>query len=217
METALQLASADWQVIATARPTSFAEMANATSFANSPWIQCLPLDVTDPDSIEAALETLKKHTSRLDLLINNAGIFLDHDESILGVDTAKILDTFTTNTLGPIQLTQALVPLLEAAPDALVMNLSSAAGCLTEMKDWSPAYSISKTALNAATRQLAAALLPKGISVCAVSPGWVRTDMGGPKAPRSIHEGAQSLLALLTKPPKELAGRFLREGQDHPW
>ena len=79
METALQLASADWQVIATARPTSFAEMANATSFANSPWIQCLPLDVTDPDSIEAALETLREHTSRLDLLINNAGIFLDYD------------------------------------------------------------------------------------------------------------------------------------------
>lgn len=213
----LQLAAAGWHVIATARSSSVSQLSADEAIASHPHIHCLALDTSNPDSIAAAVENLQAKIPSLHLLINNAGIFLDHEESILTVDETKILDSFTTNTLGPIRLTRALVPLLQAAPEALVINLSSAAGSLTEMKDWSPAYSISKTALNAATRQLAAALAPQGITVCAVSPGWVRTDMGGPKAPRSAEQAAESILQLLSKPRAELTGRFLRDAQDHPW
>ncbi len=216
-QAALQLATLGWHVLATTRPRSYSQLEQDEQLSQHANIQTLPLDITDTHSIEEAICTIQQHTASLDLLINNAGIFIDHGESILTVDDSAFLETFTTNTLGPIRLTRALVPLLASSPKALVINLSSAAGSLTEMKDWSPAYSLSKTALNAATRQLAAALEPKGITVCAVSPGWVQTDMGGPNATRTVEQAVDSLLQLLDLPREQLTARFLRDAEDHPW
>ena len=185
--------------------------------ALNPHTEFLTLDITQIDSIENVVTQLHQSERKLDLLINNAGILIDQNESILTVDPVKLQNTFTTNTIAPILLTRALVPFLEQSSAPLVLNLSSAAGSLTDMRHWAPAYSLSKAALNAATRQLAIALAPKNISVCSVSPGWVRTDMGGPNATRSTEDAAKSIITLLNHSPKQLTARFLRDGTDLPW
>jgi NAD(P)-dependent dehydrogenase (short-subunit alcohol dehydrogenase family) len=216
-ETAKQLAARGWQVLATARKAPFPPEQRLALSALNPRTEFLTLDITQIDSIENVVTHLSQSQQKLDLLINNAGILIDQDESILNIDPATLQTTFNTNTIAPILLTRALVPILERSSAPLVINLSSAAGSLTDMRHWAPAYSLSKAALNAATRQLAIALEPKNISVCSVSPGWVRTDMGGPKATRSVEAAAKSIIALLDHPPEQLTARFLRDGADLPW
>ena len=216
-ETAKQLANQGWQVLATARQAPFPSEQRLALTKLNPITEFLTLDITQIGSIQNVVTQLHQSQRKLDLLINNAGILIDQDESILNIDPAKLQTTFNTNTISPILLTRALVPFLEQSSAPLVINLSSAAGSLTDMRNWAPAYSLSKAALNAATRQLAIALEPKNISVCSVSPGWVRTDMGGPNATRSVEDAAKSIIALLDHPPKQLAARFLRDGKDLPW
>jgi len=94
--------------------------------------------------------------------------------------------------------------------------VSSGGGSLTNMGHWSPAYSVSKAALNAVTRQLAAALAGK-IAVNSVCPGWVRTDMGGKNAPRSVEQGADGIVWLAADAPASLTNKFLRDRQEIEW
>lgn len=216
-EMAKQLAAKDWTVIATARKDPFPHEQRLTLSDQNPQTQFINLDITKSESINDLVAHLTRARTQLDLLINNAGILIDQDDTILDVRPEKLQRTFTTNAIAPILLTRALVPFLEQSPHPLVINLSSAAGSLKDMRHWAPAYSLSKTALNAATRQLAIALAPKDISICSVSPGWVRTDMGGPRATRSIEDAGKSIIALLDLPPKQLTARFFRDGTDLPW
>jgi len=95
--------------------------------------------------------------------------------------------------------------------------MSSGLGQLSDMADTYPAYSISKTALNAVTRQFAAALRDKGISVNSVCPGWVKTDMGGANAPRTVQQGADTVTWLAAEAPRDLTGQFLRDREVIPW
>ncbi len=182
-------------------------------------IEFLPLDVADPASIDRAVETLTSKLKTLDGLINNAGV-LDDDTgaSVLDADIALIRRTLDTNTFGPLYLTQKLAPLLEKAADGgRVVNLSSGLGQLSDMGDSHPAYSISKTALNAVTRQLASALQKKGVAVNSVCPGWVKTEMGGEGAPRTVEQGADTPVWLVTEAPVKLTGEFLRDRESIPW
>ena len=121
---------------------------------------------------------MKQRISALHVLINNAAILQTWGGTILDVTADELRDTFMTNTAGPVLLTLALLPLLEAGKPSRVINISSQLGSIEQMTDGWPGYGISKAALNAATRKLAAALKPRGISVNAASPGWVQTDMG---------------------------------------
>jgi NAD(P)-dependent dehydrogenase (short-subunit alcohol dehydrogenase family) len=152
----------------------------------------------------------------LDVLVNNAGI-LDDTKGIDELDDDTFLQTLATNTLGPIRVTQAFLPLLKRGSGASIINVSSGMGQLSEMGETYPAYSISKTALNAVTRQFAAVLRDQGITVNSVCPGWVKTDMGGPEAPRTVEEGAETVTWLATEGPRELTGQFLRDRQTIPW
>ena len=182
-------------------------------------VEFLPLDVSDAASIDRAAETLTGKMDALDGLINNAGV-LDDDRgtSILDTDPDLIRRTLETNTFGPLRLTQKLAGLLEKAADGgRVVNLSSGLGQLSDMEDQYPAYSISKTALNAVTRQLAAALKGKGIAVNTVCPGWVKTDMGGEGASRTVEQGADTPVWLVTEAPAKLMGEFLRDRKSIPW
>ncbi|MCS1407812.1 MAG: C-factor [Verrucomicrobia subdivision 3 bacterium] len=217
LETAKQLAAKGWRVFATSRRDPFPAEPEAMLLRENPTTEFLSLDVDDPETIQLAADTLSEKIASLDLLINNAGVLLDWNDSILNVTDSVLQQTFKTNTVGPVLVTRAFVPLLKHAATPLVINVSSAAGCLQDMKNWAPAYSISKTALNAATRQLAAALKSESIAVCCFSPGWVRTDMGGASATRSVQEGAQSIVDLLNQPPQTVTGRFLRDSEDIPW
>jgi NAD(P)-dependent dehydrogenase (short-subunit alcohol dehydrogenase family) len=180
-----------------------------------PGVEVLSLDVSDPASITAAAATLKARYGRLDVLVNNAGIMLDRMGDVLTLDAGLLDRTLATNTVGPLRLAQALAPLMTKG--GRIVNVSSGGGQLSVPSSWSPAYCMSKTALNAVTVQLAEALKSRGIAVNSVCPGWVRTDLGGSEAPRSLQQGAGSILWLVLEASPDLTGGFWRDGAPLPW
>ena len=180
-----------------------------------PGVEALPLDVTDPASRAAGASFVKARHGRLDVLVNNAGILLDGTTGLMDLEADLLRRTLETNTLGPLFIAQAFAPLM--GKGGRIVNVSSGGGQLSAPSTWSPAYCISKAALNAITVQLAEVLMPRGIAVNAVCPGWVRTDMGGPEAPRSLQQGADSILWLILKASPDLTGGFWRDGERIAW
>ena len=171
LEVARQLSARGLQVILTARRADAAQAA-ARKLTNASFLQ---LDVTDP----ASVATAAGRVPQLDVLINNAGIIAEGDEDVLHVSLELVQQTLATNTIGALRVAQAFIPQLLKSSAGRIVNVSSGGGQLSDMGTWSPAYCISKTALNAVTAQLAAALRPHGIAVNSVCPGWCRTEMGG--------------------------------------
>jgi len=213
LEVVRQLAARGARVFLTARKRAAAERALAEIQGRA---QFVPLDADDPASIAAAVRAVAAETDHLDVLVNNAAILLDDGESVLSLDGDLALRTFSTNTVGPLRVTQAFHALLAKSKAPRVINVSSGAGQLAEgLQDWAPAYSMSKSALNALTQHFAAAL--PGFAVNSVSPGWVRTDMGGEAAPLSVQEGADTIVWLALDAPQSLTGQFLRERKPISW
>ena len=176
----------------------------------------LEIDVADDNSVTAATREFAKAADHLDVLVNNAGIIMDGDNAILEISDDIFRKTLETNTLGALRVTRAFVPLLAKSKAPRVVNVSSGGGQLTGGADgWAPAYCISKTALNGVTSQLATAL-PK-FAVNSVCPGWVRTDMGGRGATRTVEEGADTIVWLATDAPQKVTGKFLRDRKEIPW
>ena len=176
----------------------------------------LEIDVADKTSVAAAAREFSKIADHLDVLVNNTGIMVDGDDAILKISDDIFRKMLETNTLGALRVTRAFEPLLTKSKAPRVINVSSGGGQLTGGADgWAPAYCISKTALNGITSQLATAL-PK-FAVNSVCPGWVRTDMGGPNATRSVEEGADTIVWLATDAPQRLTGKFLRDRKEIPW
>ncbi len=171
-------------------------------------VEVVQLDVTDPASI-AALEL-----DRCDVLVNNAAIHYDRRQRAASADLRLVEEALDANLLGAWRMTQALLPLLRQSPHGRVVNVSSGAGSITTMTGGPPAYSVSKAALNALTRLLAADLRP--ILVNAVCPGWVATDMGGP-AGRPVSEGAAGIVWAATLPDDGPTGGFFRDGRPIDW
>lgn len=205
------LSSRGARVIISSRDPQRAGMAAAELGGGS-----IPLDLTDPASVAAAAETIKARHGRLDVLVNNSAVLLDHYDNLLELRPEVLLETFNTNVVGTLRLTQALAPLLRASQDPRVINVSSGAGQLDgEPQPWAPAYSISKTALNMLTQQLTAAL--PGVMVNSMCPGWCRTAMGGEEAPLSPEEGADTLVWLATEAPVSLRGHFVKKREVIPW
>jgi NAD(P)-dependent dehydrogenase (short-subunit alcohol dehydrogenase family) len=225
-EVARQLIGHGFQVVLGARRReagrqAAAELAQSGGFdklTTGGQAQFLEMDIANPASITRAAKQLAALVDHLDVLVNNAGILEDGKATAPDVDAGVVRRTFETNTLGPLLVTQAMLPLLLQAPDgARIVNVSSGAGALGEMTSWAPAYSISKTALNAVTRQFAAALRPRHIAVNAACPGWVRTAMGGASAPRTVQQGADTIVWLATEAPASLTGRFVRDRKVIGW
>ena len=219
-EICRQLARGGARVFLGARNAGRGETAVERLKAENPAasVELLSLDVASTASIDHAVLELGAKVSSLDVLINNAGILEDRDGSILETDLGLLRRTLETNTLGPLYLTQKLVPLLSAATaGARIINVSSALGQLHDMSDEYPAYSVSKAALNAITLQFADALKSRNIAVNTISPGWVRTEMGGESANLSVEEGADTPVWLATEAPASLTGQFLRARQPIPW
>jgi NAD(P)-dependent dehydrogenase (short-subunit alcohol dehydrogenase family) len=206
-EVARRLAEADFTVLAGVR--------NSLATKPLPGVEALPLDVTDPASIAAAAAAVKARHGHLDALVNNAGILLDGTTGLMDVEADLLRRTLETNALGPLLMAQAFAPLMGRG--GRIVNVSSGGGQLSEPSTWSPAYCISKTALNAITVQLAEALKARGIAVNAVCPGWVSTDMGGQGAPRSLQQGADSILWLVLKATHDHTGGFWRDGERIAW
>ena len=206
------LLAAGFEVILAARSLAKAETAAAllNPTAN---LRLLELDVTDDASIHRAAATLGQAIAALDVLINNAGIYPDQGVDILTVPRDLLTLTFDTNTFGPIRVAQAFLPLLEKAPAARIINMSSGYGQLHGLATDVPSYCLSKLALNGATIMQAEALRSRGIAVYAMGPGWVRTDMGGDSAPRSPEQGADTAIWLATDADPALTGKFFRDRQ----
>ena len=216
-EVCRQLAQAGHRVILSARSAERGEAAVAKLKKEGLQVEFLPLDLSDESSIAAAGQALTKRLTALHVLINNAAVLQTWMGSILDVTGRELRETFETNVTGPILLTQALLPLLEAGKPARVINVSSLLGSVAQMEDGWPAYGVSKAALNAATRKFAAALKSRGISVNAASPGWVKTDMGTADAPLSVEQGGHNIARLVTDFPAGTTNKFLQEHGEHPW
>lgn len=217
-EVARQLIGHGFHVVVGARRRDAGQEAAAGLSQGGAKAQFLEIDVADPASITRAARQLATLVEHLDVLVNNAGILEDGKATALDVEAAVVRRTFETNTLGPLLVTQAMLPFLLRAPGgARIVNVSSGAGALGEMASWAPAYSISKTALNAVTRQFASALRARHIAVNSACPGWVRTSMGGAAAPRTVEQGADTIVWLATEAPPSLTGRFVRDRQVIAW
>jgi NAD(P)-dependent dehydrogenase (short-subunit alcohol dehydrogenase family) len=179
-------------------------------------LTALEIDIADAESIRRAAEEFSRHADHLDVLVNNAGICLDEDKDIVKISAGTFEKTLRTNTLGPLLVAQAFVPLLQKSEAPRIVNVSSGGGQLADGADgWAPAYCISKTALNGVTSQLAAAL-PK-FAVNSVCPGWVRTEMGGSNATRSVAEGAAGIVWLAAEAPQKETGKFWKDRKVIPW
>ena len=174
------------------------------------------LDVADQRSIDAAKDAIEQEWGRLDVLVNNAAILYDTWQRALNADLQQVHDALETNTIGPWRMAQAFVPLLRRSEHGRIVNVSSEAGSLSSMGSGTPAYNVSKTALNAVTRMLAVDLRGTGILVNAVCPGWVATDMGGAGG-RPVKDGAASVMWAVTLPDDGPTGGFFRDGKPLPW
>ena len=176
----------------------------------------MALDVTDPAGLAAAAQEVERAVGRVDVLVNNAAVHYDTDQNAVDVDLAVVREAIETNVLGAWQTTLAFLPLLRSSAHPRVVMVSSEGGSLASMGGGTPAYSVSKAALNALTRVLAGDLRRDGVLVNAVCPGWTATDMGGPGG-RPVAEGARSVLWAVDLLDGGPTGTFTRDGQPLRW
>jgi NAD(P)-dependent dehydrogenase (short-subunit alcohol dehydrogenase family) len=211
LEVARQLASKGFDVSIGARNEEAGRAA-----AKEIGAKFLQIDVSDAQSIARAADAFAREHDRLDVLVNNAGILLDDDKDAFSVTPEIFETTLRTNTLGPWLAARAFITLLKKSDAPRIVNVSSGGGQLEDGADgWAPVYCVSKTALNGVTSQLASAL-PK-FAVNSVCPGWVRTDMGGENASRSVEEGAAGVVWLAADAPQELTSKFLKDRKVIAW
>jgi NAD(P)-dependent dehydrogenase (short-subunit alcohol dehydrogenase family) len=222
--TARELAKLGHHVVLTARTLEKAEAAAASLLGEGLSVEPEVLDVAEDESVRAFTARLRERYGRCDVLVNNAGaIFESSDDpstpsapSTLEISAEVVLRALGTNTLGAYRLLQAILPLMNAAGRGRVVNVSSGMGALTDMgSDW-PAYRISKTALSAVTC-LFAHEARGDVKVNSVCPGWVRTEMGGPNATRSLDEGVRGIVLAATLGAEGPNGAFLRDGARIDW
>ncbi len=219
-EIGRQLARLGMQVVLTSRDAAKGEAAcrriGEEAGADVARLTTFKLEVTSADDIKALAAHIAAKFGRLDVLVNNAGIQIDPKGSrALGADLQIYRDTFETNVLAPLALIQALLPLMKK--NGRIVNVSSGLGQLSEMSSGTPAYRMSKTALNALTRIVAAEVRGSNILVNAMSPGWVKSDMGGPYAPRTLEQGADTAVWLATLPDGGPSGGFFYERAPITW
>jgi NAD(P)-dependent dehydrogenase (short-subunit alcohol dehydrogenase family) len=216
-ETARQLAARGLTVILAARDLASGQNAAAKLTDTGGDARFLSLDASDTESIRNAAAEFAALADRLDVLVNNAGIYPDEGVNVLTIPRAQMIATFQTNTFGPLEITQAFLPFLRESTAPRIINVSSGYGEIGGLTANVPSYCLSKLALNGLTIMLSEALRSDRIAVNSMCPGWVRTDMGGPNATRSIEEGADTAVWLADEAPHELTGKFFRDRNEISW
>ncbi len=183
--------------------------------------QVIALDISDNKSISAAVEAIGAQVDGLDVLINNAGINPGTEkEKIFGtLDADAMLNVLNVNAIGPVMVTQAFADLLRQGTAARVVNVSSGAGSMTRQSNGCAyAYNASKAALNMYTRCLAGSFRQDGVTVIALDPGWIKTDMGGPNATLELGDSVPRIMALVDGLSIDASGRFYHyDGEQVPW
>ncbi len=217
-EIARQLAKADLFVVIGARDKVKCENAVASLKAGGGHVAGLVLDVNDTKSVRHFVEQVEKLHGAPSVLVNNAGVYPETtDAKVVDTPTSIWRETLETNLFGAVRMCREVVPLMTRLRYGRIVNISSGLGQLQKMGEGSPAYRVSKAALNALTRTLAAEVAGSGILVNSMSPGWVRTDMGGEEAPRSVEEGAETAVWLSLLPSNGPSGQFFRDRKPIPW
>ncbi|MEM9462380.1 MAG: SDR family NAD(P)-dependent oxidoreductase [Myxococcota bacterium] len=225
LQTSRELAERGYRVVLTARTRDNAEAAVASLATVGPGsVEPAELDVASDPSVAAFAEQILAGLPRVDVLVNTAGAIFEstHDRESQGaasvwvVSADTVLAAVSTNTLGAYRLLVRVLPRMNEAGYGRVVNVTSGMGALTDMHGGWPAYRISKTALHAVTRVFHAEARP-GVKVNAVCPGWVRTDMGGPGATRSLAEGAAGIIRAATLPDDGPSGVLMRDGTVCAW
>lgn len=210
LEYARQFAAKGYRVIGTARdPAEARELAAVADRVE-------PLDVTDPASVAALAKRLDGVA--IDILVNNAGAFDRRDVTVAKVDFDVLQQTFAVNAFGPLRVVQALLPNLRAGERKLIVNMSSQLGSITNSDGQWYAYRASKAALNQFNKTLSAELAPEGFVCVVLHPGWVRTDMGGPRASVAPEESVRGLIGVIEGLGPKDNGRFYDfQGRPIPW
>jgi NAD(P)-dependent dehydrogenase (short-subunit alcohol dehydrogenase family) len=217
LEVAIQLALRGFTTILGARDLQKGEKAASSLQQNGLKVIPIELDVTEQQSIEAAKHLVEERFGKLNALVNNAAILYDSWQRAENASLDTVREAFETNTLGAWRMCQAFIPLLRKSEHARIVNVSSESGSLSVMGGGTPAYSVSKAALNALTRMLADELRASHILVNSVCPGWVATEMGGSDAPRTVEEGAASVIWAVMLPDDGPTGGFFRDGEPLAW
>jgi NAD(P)-dependent dehydrogenase (short-subunit alcohol dehydrogenase family) len=224
---ARQMAAEGFDVVISARDRSKAEALAAELAGQDLPATAVQLDVTDGDSVEACRAAVEDGHRRLDVLVNNAAGGFDLDQSLLEADLDIARLALEVNFIGPWRMCQALAPLLQRSHAGRIVNVSSGAGSLTspdglanpQIGSLIPAYSLSKSALNALTIKMAHAFKGTGVLVNAVCPGETAThpETGDEDEARSPEESARGVVWAATLAPGGPTGGFFRDGRPLPW
>ncbi len=223
-EVARRIAKAGWTVVAGARNEELGRQAAAKLQAEGLDVQFVHIDLTAKETAAAAAETIRDQFGKLDLLINNAGIASAGDGPASEVNIEAMETVMRTNYVGTVAVTQAMLPLLQRAGKAQIINVSSELGSVSQHTDpnWkyaavkALAYCASKAALNMFTVQLAYEFRDGNIAVNSINPGYTATDLNGNSGPQTLEEGSAEIVraALLDLP---VTGKFLETGGEIPW
>ncbi|MFM9938001.1 MAG: SDR family NAD(P)-dependent oxidoreductase [Hyphomicrobiaceae bacterium] len=219
-EIVRQLARLGVRTVLAARDGAKAAAAAAALVQERLPVEPATLNVDDPASVQAACAACLSRYGRIDILVNNAGVLLDPGEgaaSVLDMTRDQLLASFSTNTLGAFHTMQAVLPTMRQAGFGRIVNISSRAGQLDELRSGFPSYRVSKTALNSLTRVTAAEFKDTNIKINAMCPGWLKTAMGGDRAPLTAEQGADTAIWLAMLPADGPTGGFFRERKSLPW
>jgi NAD(P)-dependent dehydrogenase (short-subunit alcohol dehydrogenase family) len=218
LELVRQCLARGGRVFASCRhPEEAADLQKLAEIA-APNLTLLALDVTDESSLDKARQQVGAQVEALDLLYNNAAINLG-DESIADVTAQKLVETLRVNAIGPVLVAQRFYDLLRQGDSPKLINISSEAGSISRMRHFRGyGYYGSKAALNMYTHCLSMDPDLKGVTVIALHPGWVRTDMGGPMASLSPQESVKKILNIVDRLTLQDTGKFYTyTGGEYPW
>lgn len=223
LETVRQLAEAGHIVLLGSRSKESGETA-LENLGNPENVELVQLDITRPEDIAAVKAHIQEKYGRIDILVNNAGIFVESADptdmqaaSALTVNVETIEQTLNTNTFGPYRMFQAFLPMMIEQNYGRVVNISSGMGTLHDMGGGWPGYRMSKTAINVLTRVFAYEVNNYNIKINSVCPGWVRTDMGSPDAPKSPEDAAKGIVWAATLPDDGPSAAFFRDSKEIGW
>lgn len=216
-EVCRQLARHGLRVVLTGRRAQPAEAAAGKLQEEGLDVVPAVMDVADLESIRGCFRDVTTRVGDVDVLVNNAAVLIAERVELLNTPVDVFRQTFETNVWGALMVCQAFVPSMIVRRYGRVVNVSSEAGQLSSMGGYAPAYTISKAALNAVTIHLAAATKGTGVLVNCVHPGWVRTQMGGANAPRSVEKGAETIVWAATLGSNGPTGQFISDKHQIPW
>ncbi|QJR11837.1 3-oxoacyl-[acyl-carrier-protein] reductase FabG [Usitatibacter rugosus] len=218
LEITRQLMKEDVFVVLGSRDLAKGEKAAADIKGRKSNVVAYQLDVNDTKSVRRFVEQVEKAHGPPSILVNNAGVYPEETTAkVIDTPTSAWRETFETNLFGAVRMCREVVPLMRKLRTGRIVNISSGLGQLHHMGEGSPAYRVSKAALNALTKTLSAEVADAGILVNSMSPGWVKTDMGGEQATRSVEEGADTAVWLCMLPSNGPTGQFFRDRKPIPW